>query len=491
MLQLLPLLLAGLSFSYSGNAYFPWSSEHKVDKEELYKLQINTQATNFFTEDKDEFRYSAGADLIVNHSLFDISTSYTYNLYEDYHYFRPREFSLKFERPDGKWAIGRVRTEWDWADLFWNRGLWQPRYSDDALRPQEAGLTGLFRDFKYEGGQAILFGSIIFIPDFTSPFKTENGNIISDNPWFIPPPTGKLASTTIVPSYSTIDPDLQDFLLPSIGGRVSYKGMYLAYAYKPMNKIRTKTSVSLPLDEEPRGSYEDGFLVDTPLHPVILHHHLLGGGFTLESTHFYENNTQEMNYRLKTSVVYSHPEKHVLEKETLEVALTHDPPNTYTLEKKPWIFFQPRNEWHLSAKGEIHVKDPFEETIVHAAYTHRFPFGEKEETTLEKALTNVQKLFFQNNLFEFSRAASVGIDHIIKFNETQEAKIKSRLIYNLIDDYFLFSFYGSLKFIGSFTVFLSGNLVFSEFPFSFEQTTEDIGVYTNKSGISGGLSYAF
>ncbi len=489
MLQLLLLLLAGLSFSYSGNAYFPWSSEYKADKEEFYKLQINTQATKFFTE--DDFRYSAGADLIVKHNLFDISASYTYDIYENYHYFRPREFNLKFERPDGEWVIGRARTEWDWADLFWNRGLWQPRYSDDALRPQEAGLTGLFRSFKYEGGQAGLFGSIIFIPDFTPPSKTKNGNITSNNPWFIPPPTGKQASTNIVPYYSTIDPDLQDFLLPSIGARASYKGVYLAYAYKPMNKIRIKAYFSPNLDEELRGSDEDGLLTNTLLYPVILHHHLLSGGFTLESTHFYENNTQEMNYRLKTSVVYNHLEKHVLETEKRNITLTHDPPNTHTVEKNPWIFSQPQNEWHLSVKGEIHVKDPLEETIVHAAYTHRFPFGEKEETVLEKALTNVQKLFFQKSLFEFSRAASVGIDHSIKFNETQEAKIKGRLIYNLINDYFLFSFYSSLKFMGSFNVFVSGNLVFSEFPFSFDQTTEDIGVYTNKSGISGGLSYDF
>ena len=489
MLHLLLLLLTGLFFSYSGNAYFPWPLEHEADKTEFYKLQINSQATKFFTE--DEYRYSAGTHLIVKHALFDINTSYTYNIHENYHYFRPLEFNVKFERSKGTWIIGREWGEWDWADLFWNRGLWQPTYSDDALRPQGAGLTGVFKDFKYEGGQVRLFSSILFIPDFTPPFKNKNGNITSNNPWFIPPPTGKLASTNIVPSYRTIEPDLQDFLLPSIGGRASYKGIYLAYAYKPMNKIRIKTPVSLPLDEEPKGNYEDGFLVNTPLHPVILQHHLLSGGFTLENANHYKNNTQEINYRLKTSVAYNHPEKHVLQKEKLNIALTHDPPNTYTLEKNPWIFFQPQNEWHLSVKGEIHVKDPLEETTVHAAYTHRFPFGEKEETTLEKALTNIQKLFFQNNLFEFSRAASVGIDHSIKFNETQEANIKGRLIYNLINDYFLFSFYGSVKFMGSFTLFVSGDFIFSEFPFSFEQTKKDIGVYTNKSRISGGLSYDF
>ena len=490
MFRLSFYFLIGLFFSYSGNAYFPWSlNDSKADKEEFYKLQINTQSMQFLNE--DELRYFAGADLQIQQSVFDIKASYTYSIYENYHYFRPLELNLKFERPDGKWIIGRKQGEWDWADLFWNRGLWQPTYADDALRPQWAGLTGLFRDFNYEGGQLRLFGSVIFIPDSNAAFKNKNGKLISDNPWFIPPPTGKIASTNIVPSYHIVEPDLKNFLLPSIGGRISYKGIYAAYAYKPMNKIKVKTPFSLPLNKEPIGNYETGFLVDTTLYPVILQHHLLSGGFTLSSLNQQNNNAQETIYRLKTSVTYNHPKKHALKKDLLKIALNKDQSDTYTLEKNPWIFFQPQNEWHISVKGEIHVKDPSEETILHAAYTHRFATGEKEETTLEKALTNVQKLFFQNDLFQFSRAASAGIDHSIKVNQTQEFKIKARLIYHLLNEYFLFSFYSSLTFMESFTVFLSSDMIFSEFPFFVDQTKKDIGIYTNKSRIFGGLSYAF
>lgn len=489
-LRLSLCFLTSLFFSYSGNAYFPWSLDRvETDKTEFYKLQINTQAMKFFNE--DYLRYFAGAELKIQQPSFEIKASYTYSIYEDRHYFRPLEFNLKFERPDGQWIIGRKWGEWDWADLFWNRGLWQPTYADDGLRPQWAGLTGLFRDFNYEEGQIRIFGSFLFIPDSSAPFENKNGKLTSSNPWFISPPTGKIASTNIVPSYQVIEPDLKNFLLPSIGGRISYRNIHAAYAYKPMNKINIKTPFSLPLDKEPIGSHETGFLVDTTLHPVILQHHLLSGGFILESANQYNNNTQNINYRLKTSFTYNHPEKHTLKKERLKISLNKDKSDIHILEKNPWIFFQPQKEWHISVKGEVHVKDPLEETTLYAAYTHRLPVGEKEETTLEKALTNVQKLFFQNNLFQFSRAASAGIDHSIKFNQTQKFKIKARLIYHLLNEYFLFSFYSSLTFMESFTIFFSGDLLFSEFPFSIDQTKKDIGVYTNKSRIFGGLSYAF
>ena len=386
--------------------------------------------------------------------------------------FRPFEFNVKFERSDGEWIVGRKLGEWDWAEYFWNRDLWQPTYTDDALRPKWGGLTGIFRDFKYAEGQATLFGSFLFIPNFTPPFENINGEMVSDNPWFITPASGKVGSTNMVPAYIVKELNLKNFLKFSVAGRASYKGLHLAYAYKPMNKIRVKSPVVLPLNQELRGTHETGYLVDIPLEPVILQHHLINGGFILEASDKQNEKTQEIFYRLKTSFTYNHP-------------ITH------TLENDSWIFFQPQEEWHTSVKGEIHIKDPFEETILHAAYTHQFHPSEAKKNTLSKILPKIEKQLFRDNLFQFSRAASTGIEHNIKFNKTQEATIKTRLIYHLLTEYFLFSFYGSVTFEEVFSVFISGDLIFSDFPFSIDQTTQDIGVYTNKSRIFGGLSYAF
>ena len=446
------------------------STQSQIDKPaEFYKLQINTQAMKFFQE--DQIRYFLGAHLSLKHPIFAVQTSYTYSLYENHHYFRPYQLNLNFKRPDGRWIIGRTLLEWDWADSFWNRGLWQPAYRDDALRPQWAGLTGLFRDFDFSGGKATLFGSFIFLPDFPPAFENKDGKITSDNPWFTSPPSGKVAGSNTVPVYQMKSASWTDFLKLSLAIKAEYKNFYLSYAYKPMNKLKVKGLFSFPLHKELRGSYKDGYLLDIPVETVILQHHLFSGGFTLESLN-QDSGQQSTNYRLKTSFTYNHPEEHILD-------------------NKSWGFFQPRNEWHISVKGEIHVKDPIEETILHAGYTHQFFPSEEKKNLFQKLFSNnIEKQFFRDDLFEFSRSFSTGINHTIQFEDTQKIKIKARVIYHLLKEYFLFSAYSSWTY-QSFSLFLSTDLLFSELPFSIEQTQEDIGIYTNKSRIFGGISYEF
>ena len=455
---------------------FPWPVDEDTTetKKHFYKLKIDSSAMRFFSE--KDYRYFSSAEIKAQQPLFEKSSfhlkaNYTYSWMEDHHYFRPHELNIKFARPDGEWIFGRQQKEWDWADQFWSRGLWQPAYIDDTLRPQWAGLTGIFRNFNYEEGQTSLFGSFIFIPDFTPPFENKNGKLISKNPWFIAPPSGKIGSTNIVPVYKTSDPDLKDFLRLSFGGQASYKGAYIAYAYKPMNKIKAKSQIILPLHEEPKGSHEAGYLVNTPLEPVILRHHLLSSGFILQTAEQNNTTTGSTNYLLKTSVTYNHPEKH-------------------TPEDATWIFFQPQKEWYLSAAGEVRIKDTEEETTLHVGYTHQIQL-EGEKNILSKTFPDIEKQFFREDLFQFSRAVSAGFTHSIIFNQDYSAKLKTRIIYHLLQEYFLVSFYGSLTFAKAFSIFLSGDLLFSSFPFTIEQTTKNIGVYANKSRIFGGISYAF
>ncbi len=452
---------------------FPWTVEEDLTRQKSH-FTIDSSVTRFLNEDHN--RYASRAELkaqqpLSNRFLFQIKMDYTYNWTEDYHYFRPYELNVQFERPEGIWIFGRKKEKWDWADSFWNRGLWQPSYTDDALRPKWAGLTGIFRHFNYENGQIGLFGSFVFIPDFTPPFENKKGELVSKNPWFISPPSGKIGSTNIVPIYKTQDPPLTDFLKLSFSGRASYKGTYIAYAYKPMNKIKLKSPIKLPLAKEPVGSHEEGYLVDTPLEPVILHHHLVSGGFVVQTKELTPDIKGNTNYFLKTSITYNHPETHT--------------PGT-----AKWLFFPPQKEWHLSAKGEMQIKDQEEETTLHIGYTHRIQMeGEKDITS--KVFPDIKKQIFREDLFQFSRAVSAGLSHSIAFDKTYSAQFKTRVIYHLLHEYFLVSFYGSLMFKKAFSIFVSGDLLFSDFPFTIEQTKKNIDMYANKSRIFGGISYAF
>ena len=464
------MFFLSIFFPLYATAYFPWNPD-EPEETQFYKLKIEAQSMKFLNENL--FRYFAGTELNIQDPLFEIKASYTYSINENHHYFRPYQINLKLKAADGQWIIGRKLKEWDWADLFWKRSLWQPFHTDDVLRPKWSGLTGVFRDFNYKEGQVSLFGSFIFIPNFGPPFENNNGQLVSENPWFIPPPTGKIKPTNIVPKYIINENKLTDFLQLSLGGRISYKGTYIAYAYKPMNQIKAKSSISLPLDKELVGSHETGWIVDTPIEPVIISHHLISGGLVLSTDQPTHNKAQKyINYRLKTSFTFSHPEDHIVENEK-------------------WLFFQPQSDLHISAKGEIHVKDPIEETTLHVAYTHLFNPIEKTKNLAEKVAPNIEKQFFKDDLFDFSRAASAGITHSIKFNEDQLARIKLRLIYNFLTEFFLFSLYSSITFADAFSIFLSGDILFSDFPFSIDKTREDIGIYTNKTRIFGGLRYEF
>ncbi len=450
---------------------FPWPEKApKRDKKAFYQFQLEGRVMRFLNEAR--FRPFVGAHFKAQDPFFYVDTSYTYSVAEQAHYFRPKEFYVNLPALEGgEWIIGRRRLTWNLMDTFWNRSLWEPSYRDDALRPEGAGLMGVFRDFHYDEGSASLFGSFLFLPDSSHSFENEQGRLTSNSPWFTPPPSGPIGSTAISPYYIMNPVDLKRFLSLSLGGRANYQNFYFAYAFKPMNKIKLKSQVLLALSEELKGNHKTGYSVEVPLDPVILNHHLLSGGFVFRSRQKGEK-AQNINYNFITSFTYNHPEEHTVQNDT-------------------WIFFSSPPELHVSIKGELHVKDPMEETTLHVAYTHHFPFEEEPLSALSKALPEVEKQFFRAGLFEFSRAVSTGIQHRIQMDQNYSADIKARLIYNVLHSYFLFSAHGAVNYKKNFSVFLSSDLLFSRFPFSTGQTRENIGIYTNKSRVFGGISYAF
>lgn len=448
---------------------FPWVFNELQQKQKNIEFHIKT--LQFLNENR--FRYFTGATVFVKQPVFHINMDYNYSVYENYHYFRPFEFNIRLKRKDGEWIIGRKLELWNKTDYFWNRDLWQPVYTNDALRPKWGGLTGIFRTFKTQDGEATLFGSFIFIPNFTAAFTHEKGKFKSNNSWFISPSIKKLGASNIAPFYVLKSIDWKSFLKLSVAGKISYKNVYLAYAYKPMNNIKIQSSVVLPLNINLTGSSKKGLTIATPLDPVILHHHLVSGGFMAQSKEQTLDYLQYIIYRFKTSFTYSHPDVHVLKKASD-------------------IFFQPKKTLHVSAKGEVHIKDSLEETFLHIAYTHKFQPREAKKNNVSLILPRVEKKLFWDNFFQFSRAISTGLEHSIKFNTLQKVNIKLRLIYDLELKYFLSCLYGSVSFNNDLSFFISGDITFSKFPFSLEQISRnDLGMYSNKSRLFGGISYAF
>ena len=469
-------LVAVMLFSIKSFAGFPFNEQktNSLHQGKLYQLEINSRVMKFF--DENNLRYFTGALLDIHPHFMDLKLRYEYSFSEKHHYFLPYSAAVNFKKSNGQWTIGRKIKDWDWSDHFWNRGLWEPLYQEDALRPQRAGLTGFFRDFNYKGGQTTLFGSFVFIPTQDHPIKIENNLPYSENPWFTPPPEGAVGT---VFAYSIQPFKISDLLRLSLGGRISYKGFYLAYFYKPMNKPLFKADFSFQLHEDLIHDKNNKVKLKIPIEYVILKHHLAGLGWTISSggqTH------SDEAYHLKLALTYNHPEKSDSSSKTSKLN-----------------YIQPPKELLFSAKAEVSTGGRKEKLDLHLAYTHQFPIDadtpkpeNKNINTMYKVLPDIDKtVFFRGSLLQFHQAVSGGLNYFIYFDKASSATAQARLIYELKKKYFLLSFSCSLTLAYSLSVFMSGDYFFTRFPFSIEQTQDRIGVYSNKSRLFGGLKYAF
>ncbi len=462
-------------FSYA-SSNFPWEAPLHKKKIKTHQLAIHSTVMRFFDEDHD--RYFAGLQIKTNPDILHINADYTYSFYEKLSYFQPYEIAVKLKTPKGKWVIGRLLFEWSWDDSFWNKNLWEPVYIEDSLRPKKAGLTGIFREFHHDKGSFLLFGSFLYLPDSTPSLQVTNGKIFSLNHWFVSPTYEKIYSMSIVPAYYPADPLIpaKSFFQFSIAGRVSYKNFYFAYAYKPMNRVRLKSPFELKLSDHLLSDGKKDFSVDIPVQSLILHHHLVSTGWILESINQPSHLSQNVLYRLKLALTYNAPEEYAhVAKENRE------------------LFIQPRSEWIVSAKGEMDIGNTIEKTKIHIAYTHQFQEGEEDKEQLVFKLFPIvkQQQFFRDDLFRFPQAISFGMKHHIQFTSADSTDMNARLIYDLFNKYFLFSFHTSITFESSVSLFVSGDLLFEKFPFSMKDIEKSENMHVHNARIYGGLQYVF
>lgn len=83
--------------------------------------------------------------------------------------------------------LGRKKKDWSELDRRWQLGLWQPKFSMDALRPEEQGLTGLFVNYNTQGWELMGFATPIFIPSMGPDIREEGGGLVADSRWYRAP----------------------------------------------------------------------------------------------------------------------------------------------------------------------------------------------------------------------------------------------------------------------------------------------------------------
>lgn len=182
--------------------------------------------------------------------------------------------------------LGRKLESWNHLDDQWRMGIWQPRFRWDYLHPDVVGLTGAFVEVRHGDFHFSLMGSPIFIPERGVTMTFQNGSVISQSPWFLPPPSQISLFNSPTPiNYNLALPNLKELLLrPSVSLKARYgqeKGAWgsVALAHKPMNQLLMAYSGYFQHESE------DQQKLQATVYPRSAYHYLMSleGGYSAET----------------------------------------------------------------------------------------------------------------------------------------------------------------------------------------------------------------
>jgi hypothetical protein len=106
---------------------------------------------------------------------------------ENWNYLNVYQSYLQYRTPVNVTVqVGRKLETWSSTDEEWKQGIFQPRYTQNKLAPEAAGLTGVFLNTS-AGANLFTAGVLAFVPDLGAHFWVEDHKLTSRNPWFDPP----------------------------------------------------------------------------------------------------------------------------------------------------------------------------------------------------------------------------------------------------------------------------------------------------------------
>lgn len=167
------------------------------------------------------------------------------------------EFYLRKDlNPTTDISIGRRKYDWSELDSRWQLGLWQPKYTLDALRPEDQGLTGLYYNVRQENFEFLLMGTLIFIPTMSPEIREESGELVSDSRWYRQPSnTWNFSDQPTAITYKLALPDMGSLIskpgaaaMVRMGSRKAGPRAIFSAARKPVNDLLLKRQVFFVVD---------------------------------------------------------------------------------------------------------------------------------------------------------------------------------------------------------------------------------------------------
>ncbi len=178
----------------------------------------------------------------------------------------------RFEGVD--FTFGRKIELWNAIDAEWKQGIVHSRHMQNRLRPEPAGLFGLFAGQRTANGNWLTGVLPLFIPDIGAHFFVQEGRLTSQNPWFDPPASrfrfrgeaGEIRYSVKPPSASEIalNPGWIGSLEHDFGAE---SGVRVTLAHKPIPQLL----LGFPsLNRVIVGANEDYLQVD--ITPKVMYH---------------------------------------------------------------------------------------------------------------------------------------------------------------------------------------------------------------------------
>lgn len=174
-------------------------------------------------------------------------------------------------------TLGRDLERWNEWEGEWRQGLFQPRYMQNRLRSEQAGLIGLFFQHSDDRVLAKVGFLPLYVPDLGAHFYVQDDKFTSRNPWFRPPASQfNFRERLGEIRYSINKPEPEEVLLnPGGVGKVEFKpftnySARFSAAYKPMPALL----VSFPSRGQVTVTSQEDFM-NVRITPKLAYHTVL------------------------------------------------------------------------------------------------------------------------------------------------------------------------------------------------------------------------
>jgi hypothetical protein len=196
-------------------------------------------------------------------------------------------YELKAVFPFGKESnviAGRHLDTWAVWDDLWRLGVFQPRYTQNKMRPETAGLTGFYLIQKNKS-QSLTLGVLpVYIPDLGAHFYVRNNKFHSENPWFNPPASQFVFREEVSDIHYSVDMPNAWHIIANPGLISKYEANYGPYSGRLTGAYKPVQQVMLGFPSEGRmvvGEKDDYMMID--IAPKVIYSRVVAFDNTLRS----------------------------------------------------------------------------------------------------------------------------------------------------------------------------------------------------------------